>query len=117
MFEQLGELAAELDRLEGDLSGIYASGDRRASGEAGRRYAELKPVVDAWRAWDAARQELADARELLAGETDDEMREYLRTEISEKEARTAELEARIKELLLPRDPNEGRNVIVEIQGA
>ena len=45
------------------------------------------------------------------------MREYLRTEIAEKEAHTAELEARIKELLLPRDPNEGRNVIVEIQGA
>ena len=117
MFEQLGELAAELDRLEGDLSGIYASGDRRASGEAGRRYAELKPVVDAWRAWDAASRELADARELLTGETDDEMRDYLRTEIAEKEAHTQELEARIKELLLPRDPNEGRNVIVEIQGA
>jgi len=117
MFEQLGELAEELDRLEGDLSGIYASGDRRASGEAGRRYAELKPVVDAWRAWDAAGRELADVRELLTGETDDEMREYLRTEIAEKDAHTAELEARIKELLLPRDPNEGRNVIVEIQGA
>ena len=45
------------------------------------------------------------------------MREYLRAEIAEKEARAAELEAQIKELLLPRDPNEGRNVIVEIQGA
>jgi peptide chain release factor 1 len=117
MFEQLGELAAELDQLEGDLSGIYATGDRRASGEAGRRYAELKPVVDAWRAWDAAGRELAEARELLAAETDDEMRDYLRTEIAEKEVHTADLEARIKELLLPRDPNEGRNVIVEIQGA
>ncbi len=47
MFEQLGELAAELDRLEADLPGIYASGDRRASRDAGRRHAELKPVVDA----------------------------------------------------------------------
>jgi peptide chain release factor 1 len=117
MFEQLGELAAELDRLEADLPGVYASGDRRAARDAGRRHAELKPVVDAWRAWDAANQDLADARELLGSETDSEMRDYLRTEIAEKESRIEELEAQIKELLLPRDPNEGRNVIVEIQGA
>ena len=117
MFEQLGELAAELDRLEGDLAGIYASGDRRASRDAGRRHAELKPVVDAWRAWDGAGHDLADARELLNIETDAEMREYLETEIAEKEARLVQLEAQIKELLLPKDPNEGRNVIVEIQGA
>src|SRR5215470_2173675 len=117
MFEQLGELAAELDRLEADLPGIYASGDRRAARDAGRRHAELKPVVDAWRDWDATGRDVADARELLEAETDDEMREYLRSEIADKEAHSTELEARIKELLLPRDPNEGRNVIVEIQGA
>src|SRR5437868_2648260 len=117
MFEQLGELAAELDRLEADLPGIYASGDRRASRDAGRRHAELKPVVDAWRAWDAAGQDLSEAREMLRAESDGEMRDYLKTEVSEKEARIVELEDEIKELLLPRDPNEGRNVIVEIQGA
>jgi peptide chain release factor 1 len=117
MFEQLGELAAELDRLEAELADIYASGDRRASREAGRRHAELKPVVDAWRAWDAANRELDEARELVAGEHDEEMREYFRSEIDLKEARIGELEAQIKHLLLPRDPNEGRNVIVEIQGA
>jgi peptide chain release factor 1 len=116
MFEQLGELAEELDRLEADLPGIYASGDRRAARDAGRRHAELKPVVDAWREWDAANQDLADARELLGNESDAEMREYVKTEIGEKEARIGDLEAQIKELLLPRDPNEGRNVIVEIQG-
>ncbi len=54
---------------------------------------------------------------MLGAESDGEMRDYLKTEVSEKEARIAELEAEIKELLLPRDPNEGRNVIVEIQGA
>jgi peptide chain release factor 1 len=117
MFEQLGELAAELDRLEAELPGIYASGDRRAARDAGRRHAELKPVVDAWRDWDAAGRDLADARDLLGAETDEEMRDYLKGEIAEKEARIDELEARIKQLLLPRDPNEGRNVIVEIQGA
>jgi peptide chain release factor 1 len=117
MFEQLGELAAELDRLEAELPTIYASGDRRAARDAGRRHAELKPVVDAWREWDRASRDLVEARGLLEAESDSEMRDYFKSEIAEKEARIDELEARIKELLLPRDPNEGRNVIVEIQGA
>jgi peptide chain release factor 1 len=117
MFEQLGELVAELDRLEAELPAIQASGDRRASQLAGRRYAELKPVVDAWRAWDSTNRDLVEANELLASESDDEMREYLRAEVVQKDERRLELEAEIKELLLPRDPNEGRNVIVEIQGA
>src|SRR5690348_8502884 len=106
MFEQLGELAAELDRLESDLPAVHASGDRRAARDAGRRYAELKPVVEAWRAWTAAGRELAEARELLGAEHDDEMRDYLRAEVETKEHEVDSLEARIKELLLPRDPNE-----------
>jgi peptide chain release factor 1 len=54
---------------------------------------------------------------MLDGETDPEMRELVREELTDKEGELANLEAEIKELLLPRDPNEGRNVIVEIQGA
>jgi peptide chain release factor 1 len=117
MFEQLEPLEAEFDRLEADLPRIYASGDRRASRDAGRRHAELKPVVEASREWRKVSRDLADARDLLDGETDPEMREYLRAELADKERRLAELEAEIRVLLLPRDPNEGRNVIVEIQGA
>jgi peptide chain release factor 1 len=117
MFEQLADLETELDKLEARLPDVYASGDRAAARDAGRRHAELKPVVDAYRAWRKANTDLTDAREMLEGEDDAEMRTYLKSEMSEKEARVAELEAEIKELLLPRDPNEGRNVIMEVQGA
>jgi peptide chain release factor 1 len=117
MFEQLADLEAELDRLESELPGIYASGDRAASRDAGRRHAELKPVVDAYRAWRKATDEVAEAREMLDGETDTKTRDWLKDEIGKNEATLGALEAEIKELLLPRDPNEGRNVIVEIQGA
>ncbi|MCU1426797.1 MAG: peptide chain release factor 1 [Actinomycetia bacterium] len=116
MFEQLQDLEAELDRLEAELPGVFAAGDRAASRDAGRRHAELKPVVDAYRAWRKANADLIEARDLLDGETDAEMRSYLKGEIAEKEVAAADLEAEIKQLLLPRDPNEGRNVIVEIQG-
>jgi peptide chain release factor 1 len=116
MFEQLAALSDELDRLEADLPRIYAAGDRRASQEAGRRHQELKPVVEAYNEWRRASQDVADARELAEGATDAEERDAWRAEIADKETQVASLEARIKELLLPRDPNEGRNVIVEIQG-
>ncbi|MCZ7534857.1 MAG: peptide chain release factor 1 [Acidimicrobiia bacterium] len=117
MFEQLAGLEAELEGLEAELSAIYAKGDRHASRDAGRRHAELKPVVDAYRAWRVTGEDLEEARQMLAGEQDAEMRAFLEGEIAGREAALAELEAEIRELLLPRDPNEGRNVIVEIAGA
>jgi peptide chain release factor 1 len=116
MFEQLAALSDELDRLEADLTRIYAAGDRRASRDAGRRVQELRPVVEAYGEWKAVSEDVADARELLEGATDPDERETWRVELADKEAQLEVLEARLKELLLPRDPNEGRNVIIEIQG-
>jgi peptide chain release factor 1 len=116
MFERLAELEAELEKLETQLPEIYASGDQAAARDAGRRHAELKPIVDAYRAYRDADSDLQDARELLAAETDDDMREYLESEIAAMEALLVELDAQLRELLVPRDPNAGRNVIVEIRG-
>ncbi len=116
MFEQLDDLVAELETLDADLPAIYASGDRRASRDAGRRANELRPVVDAYQRYRAAERDLADARELLASESDAEMKEYLGAEVDEKVAAIERLETEIKDLLVPRDPNDGRNVIVEIAG-
>src|SRR5437868_8161820 len=112
MFEHLEPLEAEFDRLEADLPRIYATGDRRAARTAGRRAAELKAVVDAYREWKKVAADADSARELLEGESDAEMQR----ELAQQERRLADLEAEIKELLVPRDPNEGRNVIMEIQG-
>jgi peptide chain release factor 1 len=116
MFEQLAALSDELDRLEADLPRIYAAGDRRASRDAGRRHQELKPVVEAYDEWRRLSQDVEDAHELLESLTDPGERESWRAELADREAQLAALEVRIKELLLPHDPNEGRNVIIEIQG-
>jgi len=116
MFEQLAALTEELDKLEERLPSVLASGDRRAARDAGRRYRELQPLVAAYREWRQVSQEADSARELAAGESDPEMREFLNAEIRVLDDRGAELEDQIRELLLPRDPNEGRNVIMEIQG-
>jgi len=116
VFEQLSELEEEFDKLEAGLSEIAAAGDRRATRDAGRRYAELKPVVEGYRAWRGAGTELTDARGLLSGEGDPEMKAMIESEIGTLEARVETLESELKELLLPRDPNDGRNAIVVIQG-
>ncbi len=116
MFEQIDDLEAELRKLEATLPDVYASGDRRAIAAAGRRQKELQPVVDAYLAYRSTESDLADAHEMLKGETDSEMRTFLEAEVVAHQSRLEELEAELKELLLPRDPNDGRNVIVEIQG-
>jgi len=117
VFEHLADLEAELEKLESRLPEIYASGDQAASREAGRRHAELKPVVDAYTAFRTTEQDLADAKEMLHSEADADMQTYLRGEVEEKEAQLLALELVLKELLVPKDPNDGRNVIIEIRGA
>jgi peptide chain release factor 1 len=117
VFEHLDDLETELEKLESQLPELYASGDQAAARDAGRRHAELKPVVDAYREYRRTESDVADARELLAGETDADMREYLQGELADREGRLAELDTTLRELLIPRDPNDGRNVIVEIKGA
>jgi peptide chain release factor 1 len=117
VFEQIEELERELEKLEARLPDVYASGDQAAARDAGRRHAELKPVVDAYRAYRAAERDLADAREMLDGESDTDMREFLRAEIADKESAFATLDTELRELLVPRDPDDGKNVIVEIRGA
>jgi peptide chain release factor 1 len=117
MFERLADLESEFHKLDARLSEIYASGDQTAARDAGKRHAELAPLVEAYAAHRSAERDLAEARELLRSEGDAEMREFLKAEIESLQARLSGIEAELKEMLLPRDPNDGRNVIVEIRGA
>ncbi len=105
-----------MEKLEGQLSELYASGDQQAAAAAGRRMAELRPVVEAYRSYRTTETELAEAREMLTGEPDAEMREYLESEIETKQGALAVLDTRLRALLVPRDPDDGKNVIVEIRG-
>ena len=116
MFDQLDDLAAELEKLEAELPAIYAAGDRRAARDAGRREKELRPVVETYRSYRTAQHDLDEAREMLAAETDADMTTFLEGEIADRAAMIERLEAEIKDLLVPRDPNDGRNAIVEISG-
>jgi peptide chain release factor 1 len=117
MFEHLADTEAELEKLESQLPELYASGDQAAARDAAKRHSELKPIVDAYRELRSTEQDLAEAREMLDGERDADMRTYLDGELVEKQAVLDELAARLEALLVPADPNDGKNVIVEIRGA
>jgi peptide chain release factor 1 len=117
VFERLADLESEYDVLEARLPDIYASGDQDATRTAGRRYAELKPIIEAFRELRSARTQLDEAKEMLRTDADTEMRELAREEVAEKESSVADLEGRLKVLLLPKDPNDDKNVILEVRGA
>ncbi|HEV7862150.1 MAG TPA: peptide chain release factor 1 [Acidimicrobiia bacterium] len=117
MFERLAGLEEEFDTLEASLGDIYAAGDQDAVRTASKRHAELRPIVEAFRALRTARGELDEAKEMARSESEPEMRELAREEMAAKESTVADLEGRLKVLLLPKDPNDDKNVILEVRGA
>src|SRR5438445_2753790 len=82
-----------------------------------REQRSLREVVDAYHSFRNAQKEMESAREMARHEKDGEMQEFLRSEERRAASQVAELEERLKVLLLPKDPNDDKDVVVEIQGA
>ncbi|MFN8040561.1 MAG: peptide chain release factor 1 [Acidimicrobiales bacterium] len=116
MLDRLADLEREHAEVEARLADPAVIADQRRYAEVARRYRELGPLVACMQSLRAASDDLDAARELYADAGGDD-RELLRGEIDEAEADIARLEDELRLLLLPRDPNEGKNVIVEIRGA
>ena len=114
---KLTEVAAQYDDLQTELTLPETSSDPGALRRIGQEMARLEPVVEAFRRLEATRSELAGARELRdTGDADEELRSMARDEIGRLEADEARLLEELKVLLLPRDPNDDRDVIMEIRG-
>lgn len=92
-------------------------GDQNRYREVTRKHSELKSVVDAYRRYLVAEAEIADARELVDIEDDAEMVEYLNETISTRTSELAELESELRVLLVPKDPDDEKDVIVEVRSA
>ena len=116
MFERLKSVEDEFVSLEASLSDPDIVNDQAKMRSVTRRYKDLTPVVDCVRRYHARSADAQAARELLTVATDDE-RQLLKDELAETEGELAELEEELRLLLLPKDPNDGRAVIMEIRGA
>src|SRR5437588_578714 len=116
MLERLADLEKEYDDVLRRLSDPDVIADQRALREESKRHKQLEPIVQRYREYRAAIDQLAEAKEMLASSSGDD-REVWRSLADESEATIARLEEELRVLLLPHDPNDDKNVIVEIRGA
>ena len=109
MFERLADLAAEHAQLERDLADPELHSDQDRARTLSRRYGELTPVVQAYSDWQQVSADEATARELAPEDAS------FAAEAQQLAARRVELEHRLNELLVPRDPNDDKDVILEVK--
>ena len=112
MLEKLRQIENRYAELESKLADPAYYSDPAVFTKLCREQRELQPVVEAYRAYTACQAQIAQAEALL---DDPELHEIAREEIEQGRARCAELEQQLRVLLLPRDPNDDRNVILEIR--
>ena len=101
--------------VERELSDPAVASDQARLAELGRRHKELAESNGIAQRWRSARASVAEARELLSSETDPELRAFYEGELAENEAVLPVLEESLRAALLERDPNDGRNVIIEVR--
>jgi len=116
VIDRLEKIEAEYEALEQSLASPEVLGDQAKLREASRKYKQQTPLVQCIREYKTTVGNAEAARELLEMASGSE-REALDAELNAAQEKIAELEERLKVLLLPPDPNDGKNVIVEIRGA
>jgi len=114
MIDRLAELEARYEEISRQLSTPEAASDRALMADLGRELSRLEPIVAALREWRTVLAELDEARG-MSDDPDEEMRGMAREEVERLAARSAELEAGLRLHLVPHDPNDDRDVIVEVR--
>jgi peptide chain release factor 1 len=112
---KLNEVARQYDDLQSELARPETSTDPSALRRLGKEMARLEPVVAAFRRLQATRSELAGARELRDADTDEDLRAMAHEEVERLTTDEVRLLENLRVLLLPRDPNDDRNVIMEVR--
>ncbi|MGH9942829.1 MAG: peptide chain release factor 1 [Pyrinomonadaceae bacterium] len=116
MLDKLEQIEARYEDLTAQLSSPELMSDQATYIKAAKQHRGLGEIVEKYREWKSIRHELAGAREMIdLGGDDEEMRELARLEWDSLEERRARCEEELRVLLLPRDPNDEKNVILEVR--
>lgn len=115
MFDKLEAILHRSEEIINELSEPSAAGDSARLQKLMKEQGELAPIADAYKEYKKCKTDMDDALALLEEEKDPEMRSMLKEEHQEAKARLEELEKKLRILLIPKDPNDGRNVVVEIR--
>ncbi|NOZ48810.1 MAG: peptide chain release factor 1 [Chloroflexi bacterium] len=115
MLKKLELIARRYQEIETQMADQAVATDYHRVTKLAQEQAELRPIVESYRQFQRVQQELADARELLEAADDADMRELAAMEIEELNSAGENLQESLRTLLLPKDPNDDKNVIVEIR--
>ncbi|MBQ1688019.1 MAG: peptide chain release factor 1 [Lachnospiraceae bacterium] len=115
MFDKLEELGKRLEEILNQLGEPGVANDQNLYRKLMKEQAELSPIVEKYEEYRAAKDGIEDSLAILDEETDEEMRELAKEELNDCKERLGNIENELKILLLPKDPNDDKNVIVEIR--
>ncbi len=115
MFERLNQIEAKYDELTRALASPEVIGDSSRYQKTAKAHSELADIVDKYREYKDLQRGIAESRTMIAEESDAELKAYAQEELTRLEERLAATEADLKALLVPKDPNDEKNVILEIR--
>ena len=115
MFDRLDDILIHYEELMQELNNPSVTEDQNRFRKLMKEQSDLAPIVEAYREYKKAKQDVEDSLALLEEENDEEMRELAKEELSDAKKKIEELEQKLKILLLPKDPNDDKNIIMEIR--
>jgi len=115
MFDRLEDLVIRLEEVLNQLSEPDVAGDTVRFRKLMKEQSELTPIVETYKKYKQNKQNIEDSLAMLEEESDEELKELAKEELNESKQQVEELEKKLKILLLPKDPNDDKNVIVEIR--
>jgi peptide chain release factor 1 len=115
MFERLDQIEKKYEDLSAQLASPEIINDSAKYQKTAKAHSDLTPVVEKYREYKDLRRGIADSRAMVASESDPDLRAYAEEELATLESRVGGVEEELKVLLLPKDPNDEKNVILEIR--
>lgn len=115
MFDKLEDLIGRYEELMGLLNEPDVANDQKRFRALMKEQSDLAPIVETYKQYKESKQTIEDSLAMLDEESDEDMREMIKEELNDAKKNVEELEEKLKILLLPKDPNDDRNVIVEIR--
>jgi len=115
MFDKLQELERRFEELSEQMANLAVVSDASRYRELAKAYSDIEPVVRAYREWRETVRRRDEARGMAHEEGDEQLREMAREEMAKAEGRLVELERELKLLLVPKDPNDEKNVVLEVR--
>lgn len=116
MFDRLAEIEQKYMDLADQVNDPEIIANQSQWRKLMKEYSDMTPIVEAYREYEKVKASIAEELELLEDKLDDDFRELVKEELAENKERLEELQKEITILLIPKDPNDEKNVIVEIRG-